>query len=98
MTDEPKLTQDELGKMFGDTIPIEAVNLIFVEAPDTMTMGQMREKLRAMATPHKRHAAATKAITERLREHYTDPRLDWPWIFSDAARLALAAADAVADK
>jgi len=42
------ITQTELRKLFGDEIPIEAMNLIF-NSPDTMTVGEVRTKLRKIA-------------------------------------------------
>lgn len=47
-----KLTQSELFQMFGGEIPMEAVTLIF-DSPGDMTIGELREKLKAMAEARK---------------------------------------------
>lgn len=38
----------ELTRLFGDTMPVEAVNLLF-DSPGDMTLGQVREKIMEMA-------------------------------------------------
>lgn len=48
MQSEDKISRDELREMFGEAIPIEAVN-IFWGGPDDMTVGQCRAKLRELA-------------------------------------------------
>ena len=44
---EDKITQKEMIELFGETMPIEAANLLF-EAPDGWTVGQVRAKLRSL--------------------------------------------------
>jgi hypothetical protein len=46
--DTDKITQDEMVKMFGDAMPIEAVNLIW-QSPGTKTVGEVRAELRRIA-------------------------------------------------
>ncbi len=41
------ITQQEMVSMFGQSMPIEAVTLLW-KAPDTMTVGEIRAKLRQM--------------------------------------------------
>jgi hypothetical protein len=49
MTDEEdKITQQEMIEMFGETMPLEAATLVW-EAPDGMTVGDVRKKLRKIA-------------------------------------------------
>lgn len=43
-----KFDQPELVRLFGDTMPIEAVNLVF-DAPGNMTLGAVRAKVERMA-------------------------------------------------
>lgn len=62
-----KLTQDELAALFGDTIPIEAVNLIWSSPPE-MTVGQIREKLAQMAPGWRRKNAIERAVRDYFRE------------------------------
>lgn len=94
---EEKLTQAEFAEIFGATIPMEAIDLLW-NGPADMTIGELRQKLRSMGRAHKRHRAAADAIAKRMASWCTDPAIDWPWIFSDAAREALEAADAAVDK
>lgn len=42
------ITQNELRTLFGESIPIEAIKLIF-DAPDERTIGELRRQLREMA-------------------------------------------------
>lgn len=65
-----KITQSEIVELFGDEMPIEAANLLF-NAPDYMTIGEVREKIRALAkewnTPDRRyHAQAERLQREML--------------------------------
>lgn len=46
------ITQDEMFKLFGEHMPIEAVKLLF-ESPDTMTCGELRNQLRQIAANKK---------------------------------------------
>jgi len=48
MTNTDKISQEEMVKMFGETMPIEAVNLIW-DSPGTMTLGEVRAELRKIA-------------------------------------------------
>ncbi len=99
MSQQP-ITQAEMMELFGATMPIEAVTLIW-ESPPEMTIGEVRAKLRTMGAAHKRHRAAADALAERLKGlkgYFTDPSTDWPWVFYDASRIMLAAADAVGPK
>lgn len=91
---EEKLTHAELGEIFGKTMPIEAVNLIW-NSPDHVTVGEIRRELRAMGNAHKRQKAVADAIAKRLEPYATDAENDWDWIFHDTARVALEAADAI---
>lgn len=45
---QAKITQQELVDMFGSQMPIEAVDLLW-NAPDEMTIGEARAKLREIA-------------------------------------------------
>jgi hypothetical protein len=97
MSDEPKLTQSEFAEIFGKTIPMEAIDLVF-NGPADMTIGEVRKKLRSMGKEHQRLRATADAIEDRIGRYITPSarqELDWPWIFSDAARVALEAADAI---
>lgn len=60
-----KLTQSELFQMFGGEIPMEAVTLIF-DGPGDMTIGECREKLKAMAEARKPKPAGE--MVERVAE------------------------------
>lgn len=57
-----KITHVELGDIFGETIPVEAINLLFNVAPDTMTIGEIRVQLRAIGAKHKRTEGAYRAV------------------------------------
>lgn len=48
MSDTDKITKEEMMKMFGETMPIEAVNLIW-NSPGTKTIGAVRAELRHIA-------------------------------------------------
>lgn len=69
MTSQEKFTQDELQKLFGKTIPIEAVNLLW-NSPGTTTIGEIRAKLREMAVPHKRKAVVVEEIKAAFDERW----------------------------
>lgn len=102
---EPKLSQNELRELFGDEIPVEAVD-IFWNSPGEKTLGEIREELRALAarlkapTPFKMASeVAAKALS---RDHYERRfgvgahavmNADANWhVFLDTARIALRAA------
>lgn len=71
MTKSPtdKITQDEMVEMFGQSMPVEAVSLLF-DAPPEMTIGEIRAKLRTMALPRPMQLA--KAV---INEACTDPKI-----------------------
>jgi len=50
--DQSKITQEEMIKMFGDAMPIEAVNLLW-NTDDSKTLGDIRAELRTIAEKHK---------------------------------------------
>lgn len=64
-----KITQDELRELFGETIPIEVISLLWSSPPE-MAIGEVREKVREMAGPLDVRMA--RQIVERLRD---DPRV-----------------------
>lgn len=47
-TTEAPISKEEMFEMFGETMPPEAVELLF-SAPDTMTVGKIRAALRELA-------------------------------------------------
>lgn len=47
MIDE-KITQEELVELFGESIPMEAVQVLF-DAPDEWTIGMVRAEVRRIA-------------------------------------------------
>lgn len=49
-----RITQAEMMEMFGERIPIEAVNLLW-DSPGDWTIKQVRERLRVIAAEKKRH-------------------------------------------
>ena len=52
MADTDGITPQEMREMFGTTMPMEAVNLIFNAESDEMTLGELRARLRAMGREH----------------------------------------------
>ena len=42
------ITQEEMAKLFGETMPMAAVKLLW-ESPGTMTVGEVRAELRRIA-------------------------------------------------
>jgi hypothetical protein len=44
-----RITQEEMTELFGNSMPMEAVNLLF-NSPGDKTVGEIRDKLRAIAT------------------------------------------------
>ena len=48
MSDQDKITQEEMVEMFGESMPMEAVTLVW-RAPDDMTAGEIRAELRRIA-------------------------------------------------
>lgn len=51
-TDAAPISQAEMVEMFGETMPIEAVRLLF-ESPGSRTIGELRAKLREIARARK---------------------------------------------
>lgn len=49
MNADEKITQDELVRMFGTTMPIEAVNLVFGKDTGNRTLLEVRAELRRLA-------------------------------------------------
>ena len=47
-----KISQEEMQQMFGSRMPIEAVSLLY-NAPDGMTVGELRDELRRIAKSQK---------------------------------------------
>lgn len=62
--DNAPITQKGMIEMFGESMPIEAVNLVF-DAPPEMTCGELRRQLRAMAAS--RPKAPTSMIERMAR-------------------------------
>lgn len=64
---EKPLSQEELRKWFGDSMPTEVVNILFTKAGNDMTVGQVRAKVRAIAaelmTPESLLEQAVSIIT-----------------------------------
>lgn len=73
MSDEP-LTQKEIQEIFGDEIPIEAVELLF-SAPGDMKVAELREKMNEIAVRHKQQLMSFR---ERYQPPYTIERLPAP--------------------
>lgn len=66
MTDKPneaKITQQDLIDMFGETMPIEAVNLVW-NSDDKKTLGQIRAELREMAKVADTHESTEQSELE----------------------------------
>jgi hypothetical protein len=61
MAETSPITRDEMRTMFGDTIPMEAVSLLW-DSPGEMTVGQIRARLREIAATPK-----PAPLLERLR-------------------------------
>lgn len=65
---EKPLSQEELKKWFGDSMPTEVVNILFTKAGNDMTVGQVRAKVRAIAaelmTPESLLQQAVEIITD----------------------------------
>lgn len=57
-----RITQAEMMEMFGERMPIEAVNLLW-SAPDDWTLRQVRERLREIAAEKKRHPVLDRPPT-----------------------------------
>lgn len=55
MSRTDKITQAEMVEMFGEAMPVEAVNLLW-DSPGDWTLGQLRAELRRIAAnaPHPR--------------------------------------------
>lgn len=92
---EEKLTQAELQHMFGDTIPIEAVNLIW-NSPDYVTVGEIRKQLSIIGKGHKRYTAVVNALSEEFGEQFAGEGYDGGALCAKIAKVALVAADAIA--
>lgn len=52
MSDTTPILQEELVEMFGDSMPMEAVTLLFGSPPE-MTVGEIRATLRKIARERK---------------------------------------------
>lgn len=60
---QDKITQAEMIEMFGEAMPIEAVNLVF-DSPDGMSIGEMRAELRRIAK------AKSSTLLQSVREAF----------------------------
>lgn len=65
MADDPeaKITVEEMIRMFGTSMPVEAIDFIFSEANQDLTIGKVRAKLREMAA-----ARGHKPLSPIIRE------------------------------
>jgi len=68
------ITRDELVEMFGEDMPIEAVNLLR-NTPGCMTIGEVRVELRKMAMQQLQGSGAGQMsdLVERLRGYRREP-------------------------
>jgi len=68
------ITRDELVEMFGEDMPIEAVNLLR-NTPGCMTIGEVRVELRKMAMQQLQGTGAGQMsdLVERLRGYRREP-------------------------
>ena len=67
-SDEKQITQEEMQQLFGETMPWQAVELIW-NAPDTMTIGEVRSKLRKMAAQRKNLSPEVEAACHVLEDY-----------------------------
>lgn len=72
MSDD-RLSQNEFQELFGDTIPIEAINFVFRDAPPAMTMPEVRAELRKIAARHKTSPNAGQIAAKLLDAIVDDP-------------------------
>lgn len=77
---EAPITQAEMVEMFGETMPWEAFELIG-SAPDSMTLGQMRARLRQIAEERK----TAPTLLERLRSEAVNWSASCGDLFGEAA-------------
>lgn len=94
-----RITRAEIVEMFGETMPIEAVNLLW-DSPGEMTIGEMRAKLREIAstrTPstgtgareiseHAKELLATE-VSAHKRRHIMGPSPSYAGSISPSAAL-----------
>jgi hypothetical protein len=71
MSDAP-ITQKEMIELFGEAMPIEAVNLIW-NGPDDMTVGECRAKLREIAA---KEANPVKKIIRFIDKRMLSPDIE----------------------
>lgn len=65
MTDNQKFTREEFAELFGEEVPIEAVDLVWNSSPEA-TIGEIREQLRAMGLARKRSKDAYQVVVKHL--------------------------------
>lgn len=95
MADNDPLTQDDLIELFGDSMPVEAMQLLWGSHSST-TIGEIRAKLRAMAPKYRRRQAVRMAIMGALRLRAKvegDVVHDWEALGDDLTTVALKALD-----
>lgn len=63
MGDE-RIKQSEFQQLFGDNIPMEAIQLVFGDGSENMTVAEARVKLREIAARHK-----TGVMPEVIKQH-----------------------------
>lgn len=76
---EAPITQEEMQQLFGETLPMEAVALLWSE-PGNTTFGQMRAKLREIAANRK-----VPTLVERLRSEAANWSATCGPLFDEAA-------------
>lgn len=74
-----KITSEEMVEMFGETMPLEAVDMLF-NSDGSMTVGEMRAALRKLAEERKRpfDPACDEAVVWRTRGY--EPACDDPLV------------------
>lgn len=80
MAETDPITPDEIFAMFGNTLPMEAVALMW-DGPDEMTVGELRAKLREIAAQKK----AAPTLLERLRSEAVNWSATCGDLFGEAA-------------
>jgi hypothetical protein len=84
MMEDERITQEWLIENFGDSMPIEAVNLIY-DSPGNKTLGEVRAELRAMAANRPK---PTLDIRERIAREVMRFQWDSATDISDAEEVA----------
>lgn len=81
--DQGPITQAEMIELFGEAMPIEAVDALF-KAPDHWTTGQVRGEIRRIAATQRARGRQAADLLTRMRDRIHDAPMRDEHLFDEA--------------